>query len=162
MQLAFFNPLQVVVEEDGVRGARISALYGHNADVTGLDVGFVGLSETMTGLQINAAYNGPDDLDGFQIGALNQVTNRVRGFQLGGVLSHAEEVVGLQIAGTHSRAESVTGAQISGIVNETEELRGLQLGVVNCNWSRPFPFQCIPVMSLGFASASDEDADSED
>ena len=161
-QLALFNPLQVFVEEDGVRGARVSMAYGNNTDVVGLDVGAIGLSKSMTGLQINAAYSGTDNLDGVQIGSLNQVTNRVRGVQLGGVLSHAGELNGLQLAGLHSRAESVTGFQISGMVNETEELRGVQIGIVNINYDRPIPFQILPFISWGYGSASEEDADTED
>jgi len=156
-QFAVFNPLQVFVEEDGVKGARVSAGYGQNADISGIDVGFIGVSETMTGLQINAGYSAPENLDGLQISSLNQVGDRVRGVQLGGVISYAEEVVGLQIAGLHSRAETVTGAQIGGMVNETERLTGAQIGILNCNWSRPFPFQCIPLMSMGFAGPIDED-----
>ena len=155
-QLALFNPLQVFVEEDGVRGARVNAIVGSNADIAGVDVGFNGLSESMTGLQVNAGYSGADSLDGVQISSLNQVNDRVRGVQIGGVFSHAEEVVGLQLSGTHNRAEAVTGAQIAGMVNETEILTGAQIGLINCNWSRPFPFQCIPFMSMGFAGASDE------
>jgi hypothetical protein len=158
-QVAVFNPLQVFVEEDGVKGARVSAGYGQNADISGIDVGFVGVSGTMTGLQINAGYNGPENLDGLQISSLNQVGDRVRGVQLGGVISYAEEAVGLQIAGLHSRAESMTGVQIAGMVNEAEELTGVQIGFVNCIWSKPFPFKCIPGMNFGFGGGDEDDSE---
>ena len=162
VQFAFFNPLQVFVEEDGVRGARVNAIYGHNADIVGVDIGFIGVSESMTGLQVNAGFSGPESLDGVQISSLNETINRVRGVQIGGVFSHAEEVIGLQLSGTHNRAEVVTGAQITGMVNETERLTGAQIGLINCNWSRPFPFQCIPFMSMGFAGASGEVEDEDE
>jgi len=158
-QFAFFNPLQVFVEEDGVKGARVSAGYGQNADISGIDIGFVGVSETMTGLQFNAGYSGAENLDGLQIAPLNQVGDRVRGVQLGGVISYAEEVVGLQIAGGHNRAENITGVQIGGMVNEAEELTGLQIGLFNFNWSRPFPFQMIPFISPGFGGGGEDDED---
>ena len=157
VQFAFFNPLQVFVEEDGVRGARVSAIYGHNADIVGVDIGFIGVSESMTGIQVNAGYSGPEDLDGIQIGSMNQVANRVRGVQIGGVISHAEEVVGLQIAGAHSKAETITGVQIGGMISEAEEVTGVQFGILNFNWSRPFPFQCIPLINPGWGGSGDVD-----
>ena len=116
-QFAFFSPIQIFAEEKDVRGVRISFPFGSNADMDGLDVGGIGVSASMTGLQINMAYSGSDNLDGVQIGALNQVMNRVRGLQLSGVLNEAEEVSGVQITGIHNRAESVAGLQIAGMVN---------------------------------------------
>lgn len=158
-QLALWNPVQIFVEKDGVNGGRISVGYGSNTDINGIDVGFIGLSGSMTGLQVNAGYNGADELDGVQISALNEVTGRVRGLQLGGVISHADEIVGMQFAGAHSRAEAVKGIQISGMVNEAEELTGVQIGIINCNWSWPFPFQCFPILNVGIGSVSEEDED---
>ena len=160
-QLALWNPIQVFVEEDGVRGARVG-LYGSNTDMYGIDFGFIGLSESMTGIQVNAGYSESENLDGIQISAVNEVTRRMRGLQLGGVMSHADEVLGMQIAGAHNRAETVVGLQFGAMVNETEELAGVQIGIVNCNWSRRTPFQCIPVFSVGFGGVSEEDEDTED
>jgi hypothetical protein len=161
-QLAFFNPAQVFGEETDVRGVRVSAIYGNNAEITGIDIGGIGLSDSMTGLQVNMAYSEAANLDGVQISSINKIDERVRGVQLGGVISHADEVIGLQIAPVHNLAETVKGVQIGGMINETEELTGVQIGIVNFNWSRPFPFQCLPFISIGFGGSGAEEEDSED
>jgi hypothetical protein len=157
-QLSFFSPVQFFPVDHDVLGVRVSAILGNNADITGIDVGGIGVAKAMTGLQANLAYNGTESLDGMQIASINQVTGRVRGAQIGGIVSHADEVVGVQFAPLHNLAETVTGVQIGGMINETEELRGVQFGLINFNWSRPFPFQMIPFISIGFGY-SDEDGD---
>jgi hypothetical protein len=161
-QLALFNPVQIFEEDDDVKGARANVVYGNNRDVSGIDIGFIGRSESMTGFQVNAGYNGSETLDGIQIGSLNEVSYRVRGVQLGGVISYGGEVSGLQIAGAHNRAESITGVQIGGMVNETEELTGVQIGLINFNWSRPFPFQCLPFISIGFGGTGEDEGEYEE
>ena len=158
-QLSFFSPVQIFPVEHDVQGVRVSAVLGNNADITGIDVGGIGIAEAMTGLQANLAYNGTESLDGMQIASINQVTGRVRGAQIGGIVSHADEVVGVQFAPLHNLAETVTGVQIGGMINETEVLTGVQFGLFNFNWSRPLPFQMIPFINIGFGDPDEEGED---
>jgi hypothetical protein len=122
---------------------RVNLLYGKNASVYGLDVGFVNLA---------------GEFDGLGVGFVNKVEERVRGLQYG-VANYAREVVGVQIAEISNQSNSVVGVQIGGLVNDAEKLVGLQIGLLNFNKSGPLPF--FPIFNFGFSGESEEIEESE-
>jgi len=53
IQLALLTPLQIVPQDDAVRGVRLSLLYGRNSYVTGFDLGLVShTAGDFTGVQL--------------------------------------------------------------------------------------------------------------
>jgi len=53
IQLALLTPLQIVPQDDAVRGVRLSLLYGRNSYVTGFDLGLVShTTGDFTGVQL--------------------------------------------------------------------------------------------------------------
>jgi hypothetical protein len=131
IQLSLLAPVQLVPEEESVRGVRLTLLYGKNASVTGVDLalianhttrdflgvqfGLVGYAErNFTGAQLNWGVNVVEGaFEGLQWGFVNSARNG-RGVQVAAV-NHADRFRGLQIA----------------LVNYAETLDGVQLGLVN-------------------------------
>lgn len=109
IQLAVFNPVQLVPEEDSIKGLRLNVFYTVNKDVSGLSLAWLGVNRA-TG-----------DVNGVEIGLGNWVEGASYGGQLG-IVNHAgKRFVGLQY----------------GMVNVTEgDLSGLQWGLVN--WTQGF------------------------
>ena len=53
IQLSLFNPVQIVPEDQSVKGFRFNLIYGKNATVTGLDIGLVNMTTSLeTGVQL--------------------------------------------------------------------------------------------------------------
>jgi hypothetical protein len=128
IQIAIFPGLQLVPEDQAVKGLRLS-IYGRNSQMTGLDYGFVqqttgkftglqlglvGLNEGGTeGIQWNAVSINEGALSGMQLGLINTTTSG-EGLQWGG-FNHSGNFRGLQIA----------------LINYAETLDGLQIGLIN-------------------------------
>ncbi|MBN1268382.1 MAG: hypothetical protein JXB04_02250 [Kiritimatiellae bacterium] len=45
LQLAIWHPLQMIDDQTSIVGLRLSLVYGENADLTGLDIGLVSLTD---------------------------------------------------------------------------------------------------------------------
>ncbi len=128
VQLALWNPVQLVGDEADIRGLRINLLYGRNRDVYGLDVGTINLADRdCYGLQIGAALNDAGFFNG------PAVPGRIRGVQLSLLSNSADEATGLQ-AGTlfNLLRDDLQGVQLSWLVNVVKgDTRGLQAGMAN-------------------------------
>jgi len=73
INLALFNPVQIVPETEDVNGLRLSLLYGKNRNMTGLDVSLVGVNSGLfQGVQLGLVSWVED---GLQIGLLNFAKN---------------------------------------------------------------------------------------
>jgi hypothetical protein len=116
VNLALFNPIQIVKEDQAVTAFRFSLIYGVNSGVSGLDLSLVGLN-TGSGMGVQWAGVGINEgsYTGWQAGWLASIT---RG-----------EFTGLQ-NGAYNNVGGGSGVQL-GLFNTAEEFSGLQFGLVN-------------------------------
>jgi hypothetical protein len=117
IQLALFNPIQIVPEGESVNGIRLNLIYTKNANVTGFDMGLVNQT---TGSQLGVQWGGVNLTDGgfigWQAGFVNISKGSSVGLQSGWAVNyHDGHFNGLQIA----------------LVNYSATLKGLQLGLIN-------------------------------
>ena len=119
VQLAVFNPVQLVPEKESIKGLRLSLFYTVNKDVSGLSIVWLGMNRA-TG-----------DVNGVEIGLGNWVEGSAYGGQIG-IVNHAgKRFVGLQYGMANITEGDFTGIQW-GLVNWTEGfMHGLQAGVLN-------------------------------
>jgi len=116
--VALFNPVQIFPEGDDIRGIRLNLIYGKNANVSGIDVGFI--AGHVTG-----------DFKGLQWQPINLVDGKFEGWQNGWLLARTRgEFQGLQSAAINLGKTRVEGVQF-GLVNSASDMSGLQLGIVN-------------------------------
>jgi hypothetical protein len=120
-QISLVTPIQIVPEDEAVKGVRLNLLYGRNTFMTGFDYGLV--NHTIR------------DFLGVGIGVVNLTEGDVTGFHWGVVNVTEGAFEGLHY-GVVNSAESGYGVQI-GIVNHAPNYRGLQLGLVPRRWGRP-------------------------
>jgi hypothetical protein len=115
-----FDPVQIVPNSSGIKGARISLFYGYNTTLTGFDFVFLGVNRLQS------------DMTGVQLGAVNWTeSGEQRGAQLGLVSITGGHFMGAQLGWAFNYAREVSGVQI-GVVNYAERLnKGLQIGLVN-------------------------------
>lgn len=119
VQLSVFNPVQLVPEQDSVKGLRLSVFYTLNKDVTGLSLVWCGVNRAS------------GDVNGVEIGLGNWVEGSAYGGQMG-IVNHAgKRFVGLQYGMANVTDGDLTGLQW-GLVNWTEGfMHGIQAGIVN-------------------------------
>ncbi len=115
IQIALFDPAQLVKHDQSVGVLRIDLLYGKNADVTGLDVGLINHT---TGKQAGLSYGLASIVQGSFVGWQDNVVNIAD-----------QSFLGLQ-SGVFNRSKDGHGVQL-GWVNVTDRMSGLQLGLVN-------------------------------
>ncbi len=128
VQISVFPPLQLVDESEAVRGLRLS-IYGRNANMTGLDFGFIHhTTGSFEGLQLGLVGFTEGSTRGVQWSAVNLTKGSLEGAQLGFVNS-AGGGEGLQWGG-FNHAQNFRGLQIA-LVNYAETLNGIQLGLIN-------------------------------
>ena len=176
LQISFFPPYQLVPVEKDVCGLRLNLPLGENDNIYGLDLGFVGGTNSCNGIMLNLFGNfnmggstkGVElaGLINFNIGGLNLTTEGgsgtrgielagclnlnlgdIDGIQIAGLANTGGEVRGIQVAGLYNGATSVRGIQI-GLINVTQELSGLQIGLIN--YIRESPVPILPVINLKF------------
>jgi hypothetical protein len=166
-------PIEFPGHDFTVAGLRVSALWGNQRNVYGLDVGAIGNMTDGESVGISASglfnYNKGTTtgilLQAAGFGNFNVGKARIFGLQLAGVMNSnkAESVVGgAQIAllnlcpytnirglqvGLYNRAHDVAGFQI-GIINETDFLHGVQIGLVNLYHQGTF--SVAPILNVGF------------
>jgi len=123
LQLAVFNPIQMVPEDQSIEGISLDLCYVLNKDVTGFSYTFLG---------VNGATG---DVKGVEWGLGNWVEGFVHGWQ-SGLLNHAGgRFVGLQGGAVNITKGNLTGLQW-GLVNWLEGvLHGVQAGAVNISKS---------------------------
>ncbi len=116
IQLALVTPIQIVPDNYGISGVRLSLLYGRNTNVSGIDLGLVNhcTSGRSEGLQWGLVGLVDADFTGFQAAGANITQKNFEGFQWGFV-NYAGHCSGFQL----------------GFVNYAMTMKGLQIGLVN-------------------------------
>lgn len=116
IQLSLFNPVQIVPEDQSVKGFRFNLIYGKNAAVTGLDIGLVNVTTALeTGVQFGFVSKTDGGFVGWQSNFATISKGDSRGLQWSTVNYHEGFFNGLQIA----------------IVNYSTTLNGIQIGFIN-------------------------------
>ena len=116
IQLALFNPVQIVPETQSISGLRLTLLYGRNTNVTGVDIGL-------------ANFTTSDQL-GIQWGGVGYTEGDFTGWQGNWVSISKGNFVGLQSGLVTYNARKENGLQFA-LVNYAAKLNGLQLGLIN-------------------------------
>ncbi len=116
IQLALFNPAQIVPESNSIKGLRINLIYGKNARMTGFDWGFVNHTTS--------------DQLGIQWGFVGYTEGKFTGWQNNFVSITKGMFTGLQTGFVSYNSSKVNGLQFS-FFNYAETLNGLQLGLIN-------------------------------
>ncbi|MDD5423254.1 MAG: hypothetical protein PHT32_07555, partial [Candidatus Omnitrophica bacterium] len=119
IQLAVFDPVQMVPADESIRGLRLSLFYTVNKNVSGLSLVWLGVNRA-TG-----------DVSGVELGLGNWVEGAAYGGQLG-IVNHAgKRFVGVQYGMANVTEGDLTGLQW-GLVNWTEGyMHGVQAGLLN-------------------------------
>jgi len=124
IQLALFNPVQMVPEEESIMGVSLGLIYAANQDVTGFSFVLLGVNEAKG----NAA--------GVELGLGNWVEGYFHGWQGGFVNYTGTRFIGLQSGIVNVTKGDLTGAQL-GIVNWAEGfVHGAQAGIFNYSTDR--------------------------
>lgn len=124
VQLALFNPVQMVPESESIKGVSLALIYASNQDVTGLDFVFFGVNEVK------------GEGKGVGLGLGNWVEGLFHGWQAGFVNRVGARFVGLQSGMLDITIGDLTGAQM-GMVNWTEGfVHGAQAGIFNYSTGR--------------------------
>lgn len=132
-QFSFWAPdLQLVDASEDINGLRINLVYGENNNVTGLDLGIIGVTH---GDFKGFAWNLGNSVNGNATGILWQgfygnIDGRFAGWQDAWIARLKGESAGLQTALVGLVEGSLRGVQV-GLFNKANEVRGLQLGFVN-------------------------------
>ena len=130
INLALFNPVQIVDDDTSIHGFRFNLLYGYNQEMHGFDLGLVNRARgSVLGMQWGVANWGESSLTGLQASPfVNYLEGDAVGAQVGAV-NIEKAGTGLQF-GAVNYAPRIEGLQF-GFVNITDQLKGLQLGLVN-------------------------------
>ena len=129
-----------------VAGLRLNLPRGRNDSVTGVDLGVIGESTYLYGLQVNLLANLVRDRAGaLQISLYNDVDGKLTGVQIGG-WNNARCGEGFQV-GLLNLSDEFYGVQV-GLVNRSIMLRGFQIGIINVIQGSDVPF--MPIVNIGF------------
>jgi hypothetical protein len=116
IQLSLFNPVQIVPEDQSVKGFRFNLLYGKNAAVTGLDIGLVNMTSSLQ--------------QGVQWGGVSVTEGGFVGWQSNFVTISKGDSKGLQWSSVNYHNGHFNGLQVA-VVNYAATLKGIQIGLVN-------------------------------
>lgn len=116
VNLSIFTPISIAKENDSVTAFRFNLIYGKNASVRVIDLGFV--NHTTTGVSKGLGWGfvnyAEADFTGIQLGTANVVGGNFEGFEWGFV-NYVQNARGLQL----------------GFVNYAQTMHGLQVGLLN-------------------------------
>ena len=132
VNLALFNPVQIVKEDQSVTALRLSLIYGKNVDMTGLDFSLIGMnSGSVTGISWTGIGLVDGDFTGWQAGWVAAITEgNMQGLQGGLYTKSGPGSSGVQV-GFLNTSDDFSGLQF-GFVNIAETMRsGLQIGLIN-------------------------------
>ena len=151
-QIALVGPtIQLVDDDEDIRGIRLNILYGVNENVSGLDFGLINHTNgDMTGFELGAVNVTDGDFYGWQAGLVNLIQGDLTGIQFSGgaIANLAAGVEGAQIAWGFNRASAIRGFQLS-LVNVADDMHGIQVGLINIIRSkRDFPV--LPLVNWKF------------
>jgi hypothetical protein len=116
VNLSLFTPISLAKAEDSVTGFRFNLIYGKNASVRVVDLGFI--NHTTTGLS-----------KGLQWGAVNVTEGEFSGLQIAAININKGSAHGVQW-GTVNYAATAGGLQLA-FVNYAQTIDGLQIGAIN-------------------------------
>lgn len=140
VQVAIFDPIQLVPSNAPVTGVRLDLPYGLNKEVVGLDLGILNhTANGGSGLAIGLVGNwagdgdiepGPGVYDGVQLAGGFNVADQARGAQVAvGVNWARDRGAGLQLALIANVVNgSMTGLQLAEVNYVRNHMRGVQLG----------------------------------
>ena len=115
VQLALFNPVQIVPEKESVSGFRLSLIYGKNDNMNGFDWGLVTKTTgRFTGVQWGFVGTVDKDFEGWQANFVSLTEGSFSGLQMG----------------FYSSSHFVNGLQF-GLINSAGSMKGIQLGLLN-------------------------------
>ena len=84
IQIALFNPIQLAPSDKSVTGVRLNLIYGKNASLVGLDIGFINhLTEKSFGIQHGFISYNESDFTGFQTNFISITKGEFTGLQEG-------------------------------------------------------------------------------
>lgn len=134
IQLSLFAPVQIVSENHGIAGLRLSLIYGKNTHVSGLDWGLVSHSTSGQSKGVQWGLVGLNDANfvGWQGTAVNITKGNFEGFQWG-IVNYAGHASGFQL----------------GFVNYAVTMNGLQIGLVNII-KQGGQFPVFPIINWSF------------
>lgn len=142
-QIAFIGPtMQLVDDDEDVRGIRLNLIYGVNRNVSGLDLGLINhVNGEMTGVEFGLVNLVDGGFSGWQAGVVNVTQGQFTGLQWApwsilSLANFAEAAEGAQIAAAFNRAEYMHGFQLA-LVNVAEDMYGVQVGLINIIRSKP-------------------------
>ncbi len=129
-----------------VAGLRLNLPRGYNDSVTGLDLGLIGESAYMWGLQVNLLGNLVKDRAGaLQVSLYNDVDGMLTGIQVG-AWNNARCGEAVQV-GLLNLSDEFYGVQV-GLINRANLLYGFQVGLINVIRGSRLPF--MPIINIGF------------
>ena len=129
VQLALFNPMQIVPEAESISGVSLGLIYAANQNVTGLSFVLMGVNEAK------------GDVKGVELGLGNWVEGLTYGWQAGLVDYTGGRFVGAQTCLVGVVKGDLTGVQL-GAVNWAEGfVHGAQMGIFNYSIGRFVGFQ---------------------
>jgi hypothetical protein len=147
VQVALFDPAQLVKDTQSVGILRLDLIYGKNENVTGLDLGLLNHTtgdETSFTYGIASVVQGK--FTGWQDNAINIADKSFLGLQ-SGVVNKAGEGHGVQF-GWVNVTDRMSGLQV-GLVNYTKVMdKGLQVGIGNIITEGPIKF--LPIVNWRF------------
>jgi hypothetical protein len=142
-QIAFIGPtMQLVDDDEDVRGIRLNLLYGVNQNVSGLDLGLINHTNgMMTGVEFGLVNLVDGGFSGWQAGVVNVTQGQFTGLQWApwsilSLANFADAAEGAQIAAAFNRAEYMHGFQLA-LVNVADDMYGVQVGLINIIRSKP-------------------------
>jgi uncharacterized protein YjbI with pentapeptide repeats len=99
INLALFDPIQIVSRDQSVKGFRFSLLYGRNANMQGLDLGLVAMTDQdFKGVQLALVGLTNGNFKGLQWDTVGWVEGSFEGVQLG-ILNGAKDMKWVQSGG---------------------------------------------------------------
>jgi len=154
-QIAFVGPtMQLVDDDEDVKGIRLNLIYGVNRNVTGLDIGVINHTNgEMAGVEFGIVNLTDGPFTGWQAGIINVTQGQFTGLQWApwtilSLANFAEAAEGAQIAAAFNRAEYMHGFQLS-LVNVAEDMYGVQVGLINIIRSKP-SLWILPIVNWKF------------
>jgi len=148
IQLALFNPVQLVPESQGVSALRLNLIYSVNQSVKYVDLGLVNVTNggPSSGVQWALVAINRGAFTGWQNAAAAVTRGPFTGLQSGWYTS-AQQGEGVQW-GAVNTAASWNGLQL-GLVNYAQSLHGVQIGIVNII-KQGGQFPIFPIVNWSF------------
>ena len=154
-QISLIGPtMQLVDDDEDVRGIRLNLLYGVNENVSGIDLGLVNHTNgMMAGVQFGFINLTDGGMTGWQSGVVNVSKGTFTGLQwspwsIVSLANFAEAAEGAQIAAAFNQAQYMHGFQLA-LVNVVDDMHGVQVGLINIIRSKS-RFWILPIVNWKF------------